>query len=224
MIGIYDYTVWLTYGSAASAVIGILIALSGHGHPYGSALCLLISGLFDAFDGHVARLKKNRTESERNYGIQIDSLSDLVAFGVLPVCIGVSLRRRALFSAAVFRIPFFLLLAVSVLYVLAALIRLAYFNVTEIERQQAETGCREFYTGLPVTSASLIFPTLLLIQHFVSVDLSLLYYLLLLVTAMAFVLRFRLRKPRLKAIIIMVGIGFAEFMVILIARFFFRHA
>ena len=65
--------------------------LSGAGHPYIGVMLLLLCGLFDTFDGRVARSKKNRTEKEKAFGVQIDSLSDLVAFGVLPVCIGVAL-------------------------------------------------------------------------------------------------------------------------------------
>ena len=84
MLGFYNYTVWLTYGSLVSAVIGIFVSLAGHGHPYIGAIFLLISGLCDAFDGMIARTKTDRTEQEKQYGIQIDSLSDLVAFGVLP--------------------------------------------------------------------------------------------------------------------------------------------
>ena len=44
------------------------------------------------------------------------------------------------------------------LYVLAAMIRLAYFNVQEEIRQKEEGGVRKYYQGLPVTSAALIFP------------------------------------------------------------------
>ena len=94
MIGIWDYTVILTYGSLLSAVMGILVSLSGHGHPYFGVLFLLLCGLFDTFDGRVARSKKNRTKKEKDFGVQIDSLSDLVAFGVLPVCIGMGLWKR----------------------------------------------------------------------------------------------------------------------------------
>lgn len=89
MIGIYDYTVLLTYFSLLSAGTGIVVSLSGHGHPYIGTFFLLFCGLCDAFDGKVARTKNNRTELERNFGIQVDSLSDLVAFGVLP-----ALHRR----------------------------------------------------------------------------------------------------------------------------------
>ena len=93
MLGFYDYTVVLTYCSVISAVIGIYVSLSGAGHPYIGVMLLLLCGLFDTFDGRVARSKKNRTEKEKAFGVQIDSLSDLVAFGVLPVCIGIIQQR-----------------------------------------------------------------------------------------------------------------------------------
>ena len=140
MLGFYNYTVWLTYGSLVSAVIGIFVSLAGHGHPYIGAIFLLISGLCDAFDGMIARTKTDRTEQEKQYGIQIDSLSDLVAFGVLPACIGAGLYKASMIfdppqdPCLVARVPYPVYVGIFVIYVLAALIRLAYFNV------QAEAG------------------------------------------------------------------------------------
>ena len=72
MIGFFDYTTILTYASLASAVLGIVVSLSGAGHPFIGSFFLLFCGLCDAFDGKVARTKSNRTEQEKNYGIQID--------------------------------------------------------------------------------------------------------------------------------------------------------
>ena len=72
LIGVYDYTVILTYLSLFSAVFGIHSAMQGN---FGAAFnCLFISGICDAFDGMVARTKKDRTEDEKNFGIQLDSL------------------------------------------------------------------------------------------------------------------------------------------------------
>ena len=64
MIGVYDYTVILTYLSLMSGATGIFVSLQGYGHPYIGVFFLLLSGLCDAFDGKVARSKKNRTEME----------------------------------------------------------------------------------------------------------------------------------------------------------------
>lgn len=223
MIGYYDYTVILTYLSAASATVGIIASLSGQGHPYIGTFCLLLCGLFDAFDGKVARTKPNRTEQEKKFGIQIDSLSDIVAFGVLPVCIGTALFR--LFSIGEEKISksyIILLFAIMVLYVLAALIRLAYYNVAEEERQSTENGVRKSYVGLPVTSASLIFPTVMLFNYILPIDITPVYLAVMLFTAAAFVSRINIAKPGLKGILIMIGIGVVEFGLLMVFRFLLK--
>ena len=93
------------------------------------------------------------------------------------------------------------------LYVLAALIRLAYFNVTEEERQKTEGGVRKYYTGLPVTTASLIFPLVMLIQYMTAADISLFYIAVALVTALAFVSKLQVPKPGINGILGMLAVG-----------------
>ena len=67
MIGVYDYTVVLTYLSLLSAGTGIVVSLGGRGHPFLGIFFLLICGLCDAFDGKVASTKKNRSDLERKF-------------------------------------------------------------------------------------------------------------------------------------------------------------
>ena len=231
MIGFYNYTVVLTYLSLISAGLGIVVSLRGNGHPYIGVFFLMISGLCDAFDGKVARTKPNRSEMEQKFGIQIDSLSDIVAFGVLPACIGAAMLRcsslmheliRSTGEGAVVNLIRVVAFAVLILYMLAALIRLAYFNVTEEERQQNEGGVRKFYTGLPVTSAALIFPSVLLIQYLTPADITPVYFAAVVFTGFAFLGKFQLRKPGLRGILIMVAIGAAEFIAMVIFRHFVR--
>ena len=231
MIGFYDYTVVLTYFSLLSAMTGIIVSLSGSGHPYYGCLFLLFCGLFDAFDGKVARTKKGRTKMEMDFGIQIDSLSDLVAFGVLPACIGTALIRTSPMLTAALADPGsphqltvgrFLLHAVLVLYVLAAMIRLAYYNVTEEERQKTEAGARSHYLGLPVTSAALIFPLVLLLQYLTRSDITIAYICAALLTGALFLVPFRLKKPGLRGILIMVGLGALEFLLLLLWKVIFK--
>ena len=93
MIVCFDYTVILTYLSMISATTGIMLCLNDIGHPYLGMFFLMFCGLCDAFDGKVARTKKDRTELMKKFGIQIDSLSDLAAFGILPACIGIAMMR-----------------------------------------------------------------------------------------------------------------------------------
>ena len=227
MIGFYNYTVVLTYLSLLSAGAGIMVSLSGKGHPYLGIFFLLFCGLCDAFDGKVARTKKNRSEIEKNFGIQIDSLSDIVAFGILPACIGVAMLRtssimNSFSTNSVSLVVRFIVYAILLLYMLSSLVRLAYFNVTEEERQKTEGGVRKYYTGLPVTSASLIFPTVLLIQYITSFDITPVYFVVAAITGYLFLSKLQVKKPGLKGILIMVGIGAIEGILLMIALFMQR--
>ena len=76
MIGFYDYTVILTYVGFCSGMAGIFCASAKHVRL--AVFFLALSGLCDMFDGKIARTKKNRTDDEKSFGIQIDSLSDMV--------------------------------------------------------------------------------------------------------------------------------------------------
>lgn len=144
-IGFYNYTVILTYMSLISGVAGMRFASLGR---IGAAiLCLAFSGVCDLFDGAVARTKKDRSEDEKGFGIQLDSLCDVVCFGVFPAVI--------LYFCGVNSVGGLALLA---FYVLCAVIRLAFFNVLEAKRQKTEGGCTKRYRGLPVTTASMVFP------------------------------------------------------------------
>ena len=102
MIGFYNYTVILTYMSLISAITGMTFA---HAGVFGAAIfCLALSGFFDMFDGKVARRKKDRTDDEKLFGIQLDSLCDVVAFGVFPayLCYCMGVQGRLGFLAIIF--------------------------------------------------------------------------------------------------------------------------
>ena len=129
VIGFYGYWVWLTYLSVVTAFTGITFALRGK--PDAAVICLILSGICDMFDGTVARTAK-RTEMQKAFGIQIDSLADVMSFGMLPAAIGYclfDLSGNQSIAATV------LTAAICVLYVLCGLMRLAWFNVTEEEMQ-----------------------------------------------------------------------------------------
>ena len=227
MIGYYNYTVILTYLSLVSAGLGITITLMGSGHPFLGTFFLLFCGLCDAFDGEVARRKKNRTEEEIKFGVQIDSLSDLVAFGVLPAIIGEVLvwqnpeytmvPRLHTGNPLDFVVPTLCFL-VMMLYVLMAMIRLAYFNVMEEKRQKEEGGKRKSYTGLPVTSAALIFPFVMLLQFMTPLDMTVVYYGVMVLVGYLFVSKIEVKKPGVKGVVILCIIGALEFTIMAILR------
>jgi CDP-diacylglycerol--serine O-phosphatidyltransferase len=178
-IGYYGFWVKLTYLSVISAVIGMFFALGGNiGH---AIICLMICGLCDMFDGPVARLAK-RTESEKSYGIQIDSLADMVSFGVFPVIIGYAAGTDGIISKAI-----------GAFYILTAIIRLAYFNVVEIELQ-SKNEKRKYYEGLPVTFVALIIPLVYLACSYFDTALSAVYNIMLFVVSLAFIIRVKIPK------------------------------
>ena len=181
-IGVYDYTVILTYMSLVSGLFSM--KCSYEGKLCLAMICLVISGICDMFDGVVARTKKNRTEDEKNFGIQLDSLCDVVCFGVVPAVF--------LYFSGVNTI---LGIAILVFYALCAVIRLAFFNVLEIKRQTTEGGCAKAYRGLPVTSAAMIFPFLFLVGLVIPENIMVIvYYVAAFVTAVLFIADFRVPK------------------------------
>ena len=193
MIGYYNYTVILTYLGLASGMCGIFAAINSH--PVIALICLMLSGFFDMFDGLVARTK-DRTKHEKKFGIELDSLSDLVCFGVLPAIIGYSIGLSTWY--------FYIIL---ILYVLAALIRLAYFNVSEDARQEETTEVRKSYTGLPVTSVALILPLLYPLITLATGFAHLIYGAILLTLGFLFLSRIKVTKFKLKGMIALIVIG-----------------
>ena len=193
-IGFYDYTVILTYMSLISSVFGITQAI--HGDYKQAIFCLAFSGICDAFDGRVARSKKNRTEDEKAFGIQLDSLCDVICFGVFPALICYLLGVRG--TLGLFLVFF---------YCTCAVIRLAFFNVLEANRQKTEGGCNKEYRGLPVTSIAFILPLTFWLQFLLPEFWFLaLLHLVLGVVGFLFIFDFKLKKPDLKMILIMIAV------------------
>ncbi len=194
MIGFYDYTVILTYLSLASSTVGMMFALNGHFRL--AITCLAISGLLDMFDGKVARSKKDRTPDQKMFGVQIDSLCDAICFGFFPAIFCYSIGVRGVLADLVI-----------VYYATAAVIRLAFFNVLEINRQQDEDGANKFYHGLPVTSIAVILPIVFLLNFVLSAKVF--YWVLLLtlfVTGTLFIVDFKFKKPNNKQLFVIIAI------------------
>ncbi|MBO5510547.1 MAG: CDP-alcohol phosphatidyltransferase family protein [Clostridia bacterium] len=203
MIGFYNYTVILTYVSLLISAVGIGFAVTGD--PFTALFCLLASGICDMFDGKIARTRKKSTEEEKRFGIQLDSLCDIVCFGVLPASVAVSMTSAA---ALCDRIAVW---AVSGLYILCALIRLAYFNVTEETRQATEGGRRTHFMGVPVTTAAVIFPLTYALSVLAPAPVSpWLYPALILITAVAFITPVKVRKPHTVGLAVLGLIGLLE--------------
>lgn len=200
LCGYYNYTVILTYLGMLMGFTGILFVMEAKYRE--AVICLMISGICDMFDGTVAATKQRDTR-EKRFGIQIDSLSDMICFGVLP----------ALFTYSISGKTYAAFLAAA-LYVLCALIRLAYFNVTEEERQETEEGRRSWYLGLPVTAAAIFLPACYVIENKLAYG-GMVQAVLVAMSA-AFVLPFKIKKPYLAGKIGILFTGVIEFVILLL--------
>lgn len=183
MLGVYDYTVVLTYVSVMISVGGMLFSLNGC--PRLAVLCLAVSGFCDMFDGKIARTKKNRTEAEKRFGIQIDSLADIVCFGAAPALIAYRMGMCGIIGVLIL-----------MFYVLAGLIRLAWFNVSEEIRQNETEENRETYQGLPITSMAIALPILVVFKPLLGREFIIALHAMVLIIGLLFITNFRLRKPK----------------------------
>jgi len=103
---------------------------------------ILLGMVFDALDGRVARL----TRSTTNFGGALDSLADVVSFGVAPALLGKTLVEHTLGSAATPKLAF----VTAAFYAVCATLRLARYNVEHDEPDQAVRS----FVGLPTPGAA----------------------------------------------------------------------
>lgn len=193
MIGFYSYTVLLTYLGLASAAFGMI--LTAQGFAKYALFCLAFSGLCDMFDGKVARMKKDRTEDEKRFGIQIDSLCDVVCFGAFPMILCYSMGMKGLAG-----------IAILVFYLTAGVIRLAFFNVMEERRQDETDDARKYYQGLPITSIAIILPLFCTLRPLLGHRFLTELHICILTVGLLFILNFPLRKPGWKMLTFLVTI------------------
>lgn len=185
-IGKYDKSVIVTYLGTLSSMIGIYFVLGGEvPRITGAIICLMIAGICDMFDGKVARMCKNRTEKDIQYGIQIDSLADMVSFIVYPVVIyyGVS-------KAFEYNIHPVITVPILTIFTVCGISRLAYFNINTANEKSVE-----YYSGLPVTSTAIIFPLIYLLRYILSPNLFVIvYFITFAIVAFLMVYNFKVKK------------------------------
>ncbi len=140
----------LTYGSLLTGLFAVITAKELSSWHVSGAL-IAISVVLDTYDGRFARLF-SRSNDEKAFGMQLDSLVDGVVFGFVPVtCMyllldfGLSTMARLLWSGA------------ALAYLVSALTRLGCFNI-----HQANEG---HFVGIPTTLAALVLSTLFLINE-----------------------------------------------------------
>ena len=184
-IGFYGASVILTYIGLAFSIVGMFLAFLGF--IPAAFMCLILSAICDMFDGTVARACK-RTEREKKFGVQIDSLVDTVSFGVFPVILGICMGFTRKIDIIIY-----------IFYILSAVIRLAYFNVLSEEKyifSKKSKQMTSYYYGLPVTSIAIILPFTYNLKIFMNSNIFFKAYpLVMLATALLFILNIKIKKP-----------------------------
>ena len=191
-IGKWNKSVILTYIGMAVAVAGIFLSFTGIDVKY-AFVCLMVAGICDLFDGAVAR-KCKRTEEEKAFGVELDSLADTVSFVVFPIVLflGMGLTHY-------WHIPIYILFAI------AGVARLGYFNIITADKNNPV----KHYTGLPVTFSALIFPLLYLLKPVMHKTAFMIFYSVMIgVVAICQILKIKIPKPK--------GIAYAIFAILAI--------
>ena len=204
LLGYYNYTVILTYIGLLTALLGVTRMLDGDAR--GAVICLMVAGLCDMFDGAIASTRP-RMPKEKRFGIQIDSLCDLICFGVLPAFITYSVNTGSVYYSSR------LTKAVCGFYVLAALIRLAFFLG---KGSRYPRLLRWVPLGIWLLAAALLLPGLFGAACLTVLPLAGGSLLLLAAMGVAFVLPIPLKKPYRAGCVAILVVGVVEFAVILL--------
>jgi CDP-diacylglycerol---serine O-phosphatidyltransferase len=137
----------LTIGNAACGTIAVFLCLdylaTGSRRFLWTAFLLLpLALVLDVLDGYVARLDRKR---QSRLGADLDSLADVISFGVAPAVLGFTLGLRGGWDMAI--LTYFVVCGVS---------RLARFNVTADELADAVTGKVKYFEGTPIPTSIVI--------------------------------------------------------------------
>ena len=186
LIGVYNPSIILTYISVFCSLSGIGLLVTQRPETSFDALSfsmilLVIAGVCDMFDGRIARMCK-RTEQEKLFGIQLDSLADTVSFGVFPAVILIYATQGIWYGYLI-----------SMFYLFAGIMRLGWFNVT------TETN-NDFYQGVPITYSALVLPTIQLIINILNISwYPVIYAVCFLINGILFIVNIKIPKTGLKA-------------------------
>jgi CDP-diacylglycerol---serine O-phosphatidyltransferase len=147
MLRSYTLADAFTIGNAACGTIAIFlcldyIATANTRLLWLAFLLLPLALVCDVLDGYMARLDKRR---QSLLGADLDSLADVISFGVAPAVLGFTLGMRGGWD--MFILTYFVVCGVS---------RLARFNVTAAALSDAATGKVRYFEGTPIPTSILI--------------------------------------------------------------------
>lgn len=126
---------------------------------YAAALLLIFAMFFDMLDGRVARM----TKTQSAFGLQIDSLADVISFGVAPALLLYQWSLHRMGTVGLF---------VSFLFVACGAVRLARFNVLSMGESGQPTKPSKYIVGLPIPGAAGVLMSIVLANHAAGTDLG----------------------------------------------------
>lgn len=178
MLGFWNKSVYITYLGAFAAIFGLLFAFHEGNVDY-AFVGMIIAAVCDMFDGKIARHIKNRKEIEKDFGVQIDSLADIVCFITVPAITLYFFGLREIYH-----------IVILAFYVVCGIIRLAYFNVAMSDKNKAI----EFYQGLPVPVSVFIFGFVWILLKIFTFNAPLVYTILVPIVGLLHISKIRIRK------------------------------
>jgi CDP-diacylglycerol--serine O-phosphatidyltransferase len=150
----------ITLSSIFCGFDAIRLAARGSGDDiYRAAVLLIFAMIFDMLDGRVARM----TKTQSAFGVQIDSLADVISFGVAPSLLVYQWTSAYHPHAA---------LAVAFLFTGCGAVRLARFNVLSTGHSGVPTRPGKYIVGLPIPGAAGILISLVVANHAIDGRLS----------------------------------------------------
>jgi CDP-diacylglycerol--serine O-phosphatidyltransferase len=144
----------ITLSSVFCGFDSLRISASAQGEEdfYRAALLIVFAMLFDMLDGRVARM----TKTQSAFGLQIDSLADVVSFGAAPALLVYEWTLHRVGTPG---------LVVSFLFVACGAVRLARFNVLSMGESGKPTKPSKYIVGLPIPGAAGILVSIVVANH-----------------------------------------------------------
>ena len=187
-------------------ILGVVCAITGMllcfiGKAGFAAVLLSVSGICDGFDGYFAK-KVRKPHQSSEYGVELDSLADIVCAGVFPVVLSMSLGFTKWYN-----------LIAYVLFIMCGITRLAYYNVN--------SSSKDYFNGVPITVSAFLIPIIYLIFRNSTSRIYLMIALMcsFLALSILYVTNVKIKKPSLEDRTIWSVIGFIICAIVIIFLF-----
>ncbi len=194
--GIYLLPNLLTTGAMFGGFYAILAAMNGHYSQ--AAIAIFVAMFFDGLDGRVARM----TNTQSDFGVQYDSLSDMVSFGVAPAVVAFSWTLHSLGKLG---------WAAAFIYASCSALRLARFNT------QVEVADKRVFVGLASPAAAALVAGLVWKGHSFQPQLPLAIITALITSLAGFLMVANLRYYSLKGLDLKGKVPFVAILTVVLA-------